>query len=111
MKKFISLVFAVLTVFSANSAFAASATDLNKTITRLGAQSGFAYFVVSPALTIAGGCSGGDIVYIADLSTAAGKSYYATLLTAYSQGKPISRVDYGNSAPGGLCLITLLEVS
>ena len=111
MKKILGLVLAALISLSVNSVFAASATDLNKTIVKLGAQSGFAYILVSPALTIAGGCQGGDIVYISDLSTAAGKSYYATLLTAYSQGKPISRVDYANSAAGGVCLISLLEVS
>lgn len=111
MKKLISLVFAALISFSASSAFAVSATDLNRTIVKLGAQSGFAYIQVTPALSIAGGCQGGDFVYVADLSTAAGKSYYATLLTAYSQGKPISRVDYANSAAGGVCIMSLLEVS
>ena len=115
MKRLISLVFAALISFSANSAFAANATDLNRTITKIGTQQAgsaiFAYIFVSPALSIAGGCQGGDIIYISDLSSAPGKTFYATLLTAYSQGKPLSRVDYGNSVTAGLCLVTLLEVS
>ena len=110
MKKLISIAASLLISLLASPAFAASATDNNKTIVKIGAQFGSAYIAFSPALTIAGGCLF-DIVYIADLSTAAGKSYYATLLTAYSQGKPISRVDYGNTSTGGQCFVTLVEVS
>ena len=115
MKIFTSLAFAALISLSANSAFDASATDLNRTITKIGTQQAgsavFAYIFLSPSLSIAGGCQGGDIVYISDLASAPGKSFYATLLTAYSQGKPLSRIDYGNTVTGGLCIVTLLEVS
>lgn len=110
MKKLISVAAALLISLLASPAFAANAIDNNKTIVKIGAQFGSAYIAFSPALTIAGGCLF-DIVYIADLSTAAGKSYYATLLTAYSQGKPISRVDYGNAGTGQQCFVTLVEVS
>ena len=110
MKKLFGLVFAALVGFSANSAFAANAVDTNKTIVKIGTQAGTAYLSLSPALTIAGGCLF-DLVYISDLSTPSGKAFYATLLTAYSQGKPLSRVDYANAASGQQCFITLVEVS
>ena len=109
MKKLISIAAAMLISLFGSQAFAASGTDLNRTIVKIGAQFGSAYIAFSPALSIVGGCLF-DIVYIQDLSTAAGKSYYATLLTAYSQGKPVSRVDYSNSSTGGQCFMTLVEV-
>lgn len=109
MKKFISVVAALLVSFAASSAFAGNIIDNNRTITKLGTQFGSAYIAFSPALSLPGGCLF-DIVYIADLSTAAGKAYYATLLTAYSQGKPVSRVDYNNASSGGQCFVTLIEV-
>ena len=109
MKKLISIAAALLVSFAANSAFAGNTIDNNRTITKLGTQFGSAYIAFTPALSLAGGCLF-DIVYIADLSTAAGKAYYATLLTAYSQGKPVSRVDYNNASAGGQCFVTLIEV-
>ena len=112
MKKIISIAVATFALLSAGSAFAASAVDTNRTIVRIGTQNGVAYIAVSPALSITGGCLY-DIVYIAgisDLTTAAGKAFYATLLTAYSQGKPISRLDYSNASTGGQCFVSLIEV-
>ena len=112
MKKLISIAVASLVSLSANNAFAASAVDTNRTIVKIGTQNGSAYIAVSPALSIAGGCLF-DIVYISgtsDLTTAAGKAYYATLLTAYSQGKPISRLDYANASSGNQCFVSLIEV-
>ena len=111
MKKLIAAVFASVVALSASSAFAA--TDFNKTITKIGAQNGVAYISVSPALTIgAAGTCQFDIVYVADISTPAGKSYFATLLTAYSQGKPLSRIDYFNvGAAGTTCNLNLVEVN
>src|SRR5450759_3254613 len=111
MKKLITVAIALLAALSASTAFALTATDFNKTIVRIGTQSGAAYIALSPALTI--GASGTclyDLVYVADLSTAAGKAFYATLLTAYSQGKPLSRVDYSNAGAGTVCFISLIEV-
>jgi hypothetical protein len=110
MKKLIGVAFGLLVALSASTVFAVSATDTNKTIVRIGTQVTQAYIELSPALTIAGGCLFG-LVYVANTSTAEGKAYYATLLTAYSQGKPLSRVDYANSASGGQCFVTLLEIN
>ena len=109
MKKLMSIAAVMLISLFGSQAFAANAIDNNRTIVKIGAQFGSAYIAFSPALSIAGGCLF-DIVYIQDLSTAAGKSYYATLLTAYSQGKPVARVDYANSTAGGQCFMTLVEV-
>lgn len=111
MKKISAMVSGLLIAFSASSTFAA--TDFNKTIVKIGAQGTVAYIQLSPALTIgpAGTCQY-DIIYVADTTTASGKAYYATLLTAYSQGKPLSRVDYVNvGAPGTVCNLTLVEIS
>ena len=95
-------------------AFAAftAATDTNKAITRIGTQIGTAYIALSPQLTIGASqfCLG-DLIYIPDLSTAVNKAYYATLLTAYSQGKPLSRVDYYNNGFNTQCYLTLIEVN
>jgi hypothetical protein len=109
MKRLITAAVGLLVSLSASTLFAVSATDNNKTIVRIGTQATQAYIELSPALTIAGGCLFG-IAYVENTSTAEGKAFYATLLTAYSQGKPLSRVDYGNSASGGQCFITLLEI-
>ena len=111
MKKLIAVVISFLVSLSASSVFAA--TDFNKTIVKIGAQNGVAYISVSPALTIgASGTCAFDIIYVADISTPAGKSYFATLLTAYSQGKPLSRIDYFNvGAAGTICVLNLVEVS
>ena len=109
MNKLSSLAAALLLTLSAGTAFAGNTIDNNRTITKLGTQFGSAYIAFTPALSLPGGCLF-DIVYIADLSTAAGKAYYATLLTAYSQGKPVSRVDYNNASSGGQCFVTLIEV-
>ena len=109
MKKLITAAITLLVAFSASTVFAA--TDLNKTIVKIGTQSGLAYISLSPALTI--GPSGTclyNLVYVADLSTASGKAMYATLLSAYSQGKPLSRVDYSNAGAGTLCYVSLIEV-
>ena len=111
MKKIFTVGVALLVSLSAASAFAA--TDFNKTIVKIGAQGTVAYIQLSPALTIgpAGTCQF-DIIYVADTTTASGKAYYATLLTAYAQGKPLSRVDYVNVGdPGTVCNMTLVEVS
>ena len=112
MKKIITIVVAMFAFLSVESAFAVSAVDTNRTIVKIGTQNGSAYIAVSPALSIAGGCLF-DIVYISgasDLTSAAGKAYYATLLTAYSQGKPISRLDYFNASSGNQCFVSLIEV-
>ena len=111
MKKLIAVAISLIVTLAASSAF--GATDFNKTIVKIGAQGNVAYIQLSPALTIgvAGTCQY-DIIYEADITTASGKAYYATLLTAYSQGKPLSRVDYLNvGVPGTVCNLTLVEVS
>ncbi len=110
MKKFITFAFALVVSFSASSVFALDATDNNKTITKIGVQGNIAYISVTPAITLSGGCLF-NILYVGDITTASGKAFYATLLTAYSQGKPLSRVDYSNGGTGQQCFVTLLEVS
>ena len=111
MKKLMSITAALFVTFGSLSAYALAASDNNKTITRIGTQNGVAYVGLSPALTIgpSGTCQF-DIVYIADVGTPAGKAFYATLLTAYSQGKPLSRIDYSNSTSGTFCYVSLIEV-
>ena len=112
MKKICAIVIGLLAACSTSFVFAA--TDFNKTILKIGAQGTVAYIQLSPALTIgpAGTCQY-DIIYVADTTTASGKAYFATLLTAYSQGKPLSRVDYLNAGgvAGNVCNLTLVEVS
>jgi len=85
------------------SAPAAATTEYNKTISRVGAQgsNGYVVFTVPPT----GSCSYGN-VYL-NIGTDAGKAYYSLLLTAYAQGRPISRIDYTNTA--GTCTVDLIE--
>ena len=110
MKKLIFIVAALMVSLSAGSVSALSIVENNKTVTRIGVQGNVAYIAISPAIALTGGCLF-DILYIPDTSIASGKALYATLLTAYSQGKPLSRVDYFNGGAGQQCFISLLEVS
>lgn len=84
---------------------ASATTDSNLTVTTAGAQSGsYAYIVVSPGAT--GSC--GNIIYI-DVTTDSGRAMYSTALTARVTGRPISRVDYAESA-GNVCYASLLAM-
>lgn len=102
MKKLIALAVSLLISFSASAT-----TDRNETITSIGVQGQTAYLILSPAPSLTS-CAYG-LVYLDDLSTPAGKALYSTLLTAYSQGKALQRVDYAPSASGA-CVISLIEV-
>jgi len=111
MKKWVSVVATALFVFFSVPAHALMTSDYNKTIVRIGTQLGVGYIMLSPALTI--GPSGTclyDIIYISDLGSPAGKAFYATLLSAYLQGKPLSRVDYYNAGAGTVCYMSLVEL-
>ena len=101
MKKLIILAVSLLLSFSASAT-----TDTARTIISIGAQGQSAYLSLSPAPT--GTCLYGNI-YLDDLSTASGKALYSTLLTAYSLGKVLERVDYAPNA-GGACVISLIQV-
>jgi hypothetical protein len=83
---------------------ASAISEYNKAIAHVGAQSsnGYVTFTVPPA----GSCSFGNI-YL-NLTTDSGKAYYALLMTAYMGGRPVSRVDYTNTA--GTCTIDLVEM-
>jgi len=103
MKKLITLAVSMLISFSAS----ALTTDTARTITSIGAQGQSAYLILTPAPSLAS-CAYG-LVYLDDLSTAAGKALYSTLLTAYSQGKALERVDYAPNG-AGVCVISLIQV-
>lgn len=106
MKKLITLAVSLLISFSANAT-----SDLNRSITSIGVQGVMAYLVLNPAPTNAS-CAYG-LVYLngsSDLSTSSGKALYATLLSAYSQGKVLERVDYAPDATVGMCVISLIQV-
>lgn len=83
---------------------ASATSESNKIIAHLGAQGLVAYtiFTVPPIVSCAY-----DTLYV-DITTDSGKSYYAILLTAYSTGRVLSRVDYTNT--GGTCYINLVEM-
>lgn len=101
MKKLTLFVLCLLASFSANAA-----TDYNRAITSIGAQNTIAYINLTPAPSTT--CLY-NLVYISDTSTSSGKALYATLLTAYAQGKPLQRVDYAVQ-PSGQCWISLIQV-
>lgn len=100
-----ALAVSLLISFSANATI-----DTNRAITSIGAQGSstvqLAYLVLTPAPSLA---SCGGFIYLDDLSTAAGKALYSTLLTAYSLGKALERVDYAPNA-GGTCVISAIQV-
>lgn len=87
-------------------AISMAATDADRTITKTGAQGDVAYVYVSPAPSTS--CLYG-VLYIATTSTSSGKAMYATLLSAQSAGKPLTRVDYTVQGDG-TCNITLIEM-
>lgn len=83
---------------------ALATSEYNKIIAHVGLQSynGYVNFTVTPI----GGCSYGNIYF--NIETDVGKAYYSLLLTAFSQGKAISRVDYTNI--DGSCMVDLIEM-
>jgi len=98
----------LLTAAFFSSTLALAVSESNKTIIALGSQGNMAYVSLSPALTTS--CPY-NILYVADLNTAAGKATYATLLTAYTSGGALGRIDYyPNAAQGNRCDIYIVEV-
>ncbi len=95
----------LLPVLGALSDPAAATTELNKSISHVGAQGplGYVIFSVPPSA----GCNWGN-VYL-DITTDAGKAYFSVLLTAYTSGRPISRIDY-TKGTDGTCTAGLVEM-
>lgn len=105
MKRFLKML-AVMSLALPAVSMAATVTDTNRTISKIGAQGNVAYIYVTPATTTT--CLYG-VLYIADTSTSSGKALYATLLSAQSQDKPLTRIDYAVQGDG-TCNISLLEM-
>lgn len=84
---------------------AAKATEeYGKAIAFVGASASASYFTL--AVPPAGACLF-DIIYI-DVTTEGGKAQSAIVLTAYSLGKPLSRVVYLKNADGS-CWTNLVQ--
>ena len=116
MKIWIASALCFLASFSANAV-----TETNKTILSMGVQdtvvSGApglppavtqAYAILSPPPT--GNCLY-NVVYIRDLSTAGGTALLSMLQAAYTQSKPLSRIDYDRNSTTGVCSVNLIELS
>ena len=105
VKKTFALAFGLLTSLAAHAT-----TDLDRTVASIGVQGQTAYVSLSPAPSAA--CLYG-LVYITDISTASGKALYATLLTSYTMGKSLGRIDYSQNvsgAPATQCVISLIQL-
>ena len=101
MKYFIMCVGAIALLASAASA----ATDTDRAIAHVGAQdtaNGYISFTIPTSTT----CPYNNL-YI-DLTSDAGKSYFALAMTAWATGRHISRIDY--TLTGGVCHVQLLEL-
>ena len=86
---------------------AVAVTELNKSITSVGVQGTLSYISVSPPPS---GCLY-NLIYIADISTASGRSLYATLMMAMSSGKNLYRVDfYPSPSQPARCDLNLIEI-
>ena len=79
-------------------------TQINIQARKVGSQGGSGYITFDPQYV--SGCNYQNIYF--DLSSDAGKAYFATALSAYLAGKPISRIDY--SVANGNCTATLIEI-
>lgn len=97
--------FRLLPILAALSGPAVATTELNKTIVHVGAQwnLGYVLFSVLPSA----GCNYNNI-YL-DTSTDAGKAQFTVLLSAYTSGRPISRIDY-TKGTDGTCTVDLVEM-
>jgi hypothetical protein len=96
----------LLPLLAVLSSPAMATTEYNKTIVHVGAQgsNGYVIFSVPPTAD----CSWGN-VYL-NITTDAGRAYYALLLTAYTSNRPISRIDYTKDANSGTCTVDLIEM-
>lgn len=101
--KHIKTVLSLLTLASSNIAFAA--VEFDKNVDRLGIQGSTAYFSVKE--TFSTNCKF-DVVYVSLLNEF-GKSAYASLLSAQTSGRKISRMEYSQNTPGDICTLNLLE--
>lgn len=101
MKSKAMLALLLATAYSAS----ALATDYDKYVDRLGIQGNSGYFSVKDTLSLS--CKF-DVVYV-DLTNDFGKAAYASLLAAQTSGKKLSRLDYSQTVPGEMCMLTLLE--
>lgn len=97
MKKLYVVLLSMFVAFSSHAG-----RDYGRTITSVGTQNGIAYFTVSPAISAT--CLW-DVLYV-DSSVVAGRLQYALLLTAYSTGKMLLRIDY-DVRPDGTCWVSL----
>jgi hypothetical protein len=104
----------LLSLSLASTASAQSTFDeFNKTIMGVGSQqaqqtsNGYLYVVENWTST---NCSN-NVVYI-DLTTAAGRGMYATLLSAQAQGRKLYRVNYTATSSGNAttCTANLIEL-
>jgi len=100
MKKY--LLFWVVILFS-SQVFAQS--DYNKTVSAVGVQGGNYYFRVAGGFSVS--CLY-DVIYFSNES-GFGKGAYSTLLSAKSQNKPLTRIEYSIDATSNVCTLGLVE--
>lgn len=81
---------------------AAAVTESNKAILRLPIGNR-----LCDLFSCAGRCDWSN-VYL-DITSDAGRTYFAVLLIAYASGRPISRIDYTEAADG-TCTVDLVEM-
>lgn len=81
-----------------------SLTDETRLITSIGSQNGKTYFTISPPASTT--CLW-NVLYV-DSSVLAGRLQYALLLSAYSVGKGLTRIDYTVNSSGE-CWVSLLN--
>ena len=88
----------------------AVATDDNRSnaITKVAASTNSTYIVLQTAL-LDSSCLYG-ILNLPDQNTQAGKMMYALVLSAYTQGLPLTRVYYDRDASTNSCTVSILNI-
>ena len=107
MKTRIALILAALTMF-VGDAFAAQV--LSRTVTQIAAAAGSPFYITvsGAAPTDTSGACAYNVLFMPDTSTTSGKGIYAILLSAYTQGLTLSRIDYARDGSGN-CTLYLVQ--
>lgn len=80
-------------------------TDYAKPIQHVGVQGNMGYIIFTTPPSA--GCLNNDVYF--DVTSDAGKGYFATAMSAYMAGKPVSRIDYTKGSDG-ICTPSLIEL-
>jgi hypothetical protein len=86
-----------------------AAQVLNVTVNKISAAAGSPFYIGLASTTLAdGGACNYNVLFLPDTATTAGKGIFAILLSAYSSGTPLSRIDFARDGSGN-CTLYLVQ--